>query len=60
MMEGLDVVTVIGLKIEVRGPVRYSPEHTCYYCAGESFPAEIVQKVYGPEERGAENANPKL
>jgi hypothetical protein len=44
-MKGLKIKTVMGYEFEVRGAVAYKPEYDTYYCAGQSFPAEIVKEV---------------
>lgn len=44
-MHGLRIKTVTGLELEVLGPVTYKPEYDTYYCAGQSWPAEIVMEV---------------
>ena len=44
-MKGLWIRTVTGYEFEVHGAVTYKPEFGTYYCAGQSFPAEIVKGV---------------
>lgn len=44
-MQGLRIRTVTGQEFVVRGAVAYKAEYDSYYCAGESFPAEIVTEV---------------
>ena len=44
-MEGLRIRTASGYEFEINGPVSYKAEFNCYYCTGESRPAEIVKEV---------------
>lgn len=44
-MKGLRIRTVTGYEFEVHGTVTYKAEYDTYYCAGQSFPAEIVKGV---------------
>lgn len=42
---GLSIKTVTGMEFDVSGPVKYNPESEIYYCAGQSWPKEIVVGV---------------
>jgi len=46
-MQGLKIKTVTGMEFEVHGAVTYKDfsEARVYYCAGKSWPAEIVQEI---------------
>ena len=46
---GLVIKTVTGKTITVTGKVEYKAEYNCYYCAGGSYPAEIVIKIIKEE-----------
>jgi hypothetical protein len=53
-MKGLKIKTVTGYEFEVYGDVTFKDfpdEGRVYYCAGQSFPSEIVQKIIGDEYR---------
>ena len=43
---GLKIKTVTGAEFEVHGVVEYNAAMGIYYCAGQSFPAEIVTEVF--------------
>jgi len=46
--EGLKIHTVTGAEFEVKGPVtckHFPDQGLIYYCAGQSWPEEIVQEV---------------
>jgi len=43
---GLKIQTISGNIIEVIGKVTHDKITNTYYCAGQSFPAEIVKEVY--------------
>lgn len=45
-MQGLRIRTATGLEFEIQGVVTYAEAYDTYYCAGQSFPAEIVKEVY--------------
>lgn len=49
-MTGLEIKTIAGEMIKVIGPVRYDADYQAYYCAGQSFPEELVTAIYGEEE----------
>lgn len=42
---GLLIQPVSGKTLNVYGPVTYSAEHDCFYCDGQSWPAQIVVEV---------------
>ena len=44
-MKGLRIRTVTGYEFDLLGVVTYKAEYETYYCAGQSFPAEIVKGV---------------
>lgn len=44
-MKGLKIKTVTGMEFEVYGEIKYNPEYEVYYCAGQSWPKEIVKEV---------------
>lgn len=46
-MDGLKIRLADGSEFFVAGAVTYKPEYDCYYCAAQSWPAEIVAEVYG-------------
>ena len=46
---GLNVMTASALAFTVVGPVTYSSEYDIFYCAGQSWPSDIVQSVIQPE-----------
>ena len=42
---GLHIVTINGLEFTVSGSVTYNYKTEIYYCAGQSWPSEIVKEV---------------
>ena len=48
-MEGLKIKTVSGIELIIEGPVTYRDfaEGRVYYCAGQSWPCEIVAGIIG-------------
>lgn len=44
-MKGLRIQTISGKVLEVKGTVTFNPATNTYYCAGESWPGEIVKEV---------------
>lgn len=44
-MKGLKIRTVTGTEIEVFGTVEFNQATGVYYCAGQSWPQEIVEEV---------------
>lgn len=44
-LKGLEILIVNGEEFKVYGPVTYSKKFDTYYCAGESWPSEIVKGV---------------
>ena len=49
-MNGLVIQTVTGKQFTVYGNVTYRSDYDVYYCAGESFPSEIVKEVLEQEK----------
>jgi len=52
-MSGLKVQTVTGMEFEVYGAVTYKDsmeDGRIYYCAGASYPAELVKEIIYEQE----------
>ena len=53
---GLKIKTVTGKEFEVHSPVEYSEYYDTYYCAGQSWPSEIVTEILFKREEALTNA----